>query len=284
MENNNFLISVVIPTTNTRPEFIIEAINSIKNQTYQPSEVIIINNGKDDFKISDSNLLIKCYKIVNKAGVAQARNFGASLAKSQYVAFLDDDDLWGSTYLENMKNRIERDNPDCLIGKLDQLVSNQIIPKKNADGKLKKDIILIRNPGITGSSTVIKKSVLLKIGGYNPKLPPSEDKSLILELIKKNFKIVTVPESTNSVVKKIISTINRKHENIRLTNSITMQEGISQFYHIYKNEMNFHQKIINLLKINRHKWKYSKSFVCGLKFILFFIFLQLEKNYKKIFR
>ena len=127
---------------------------------------------------------------MNKAGVAQARNFGACFAKGDYIAFLDDDDLWDLDYLKNIKKRIDQEHPDCLLASIVQLLDGKILPYKNVDNQLFKDILLVRNPGITGSSVVIKKKIFFEVGGYNPKLPPSEDKSLVLELLKNSLKIV----------------------------------------------------------------------------------------------
>ena len=270
---NNFLISVVIPTLNTRQEFLKEALNSIESQSYKPFEVIIVNNGDKELIIPETILNISQFKIVFRGGVAQARNFGASFANSDYVAFLDDDDLWGQDYLKNMKKQIDKEQPDCLIGKLDQLLNNKIMPFKNAHGNINKDTILIRNPGITGSSVVINKNIFLNIGGYNPKLPPSEDKSLILELINKGLKIVTVPDS---------QAIIRQSEIERLTSSENrLYEGIFQFYRIYKDQMNLSQKIINLYKIYKYLWMSKKSIISGLLYIFYFVCVSLIRLISK---
>ena len=107
-----------------------------------------------------TSLNIRYFKIVFRSGVAQARNFGANLSDGNYVAFLDDD-LWGQDYLKNI-NSIDLDQPDCLIGKLDQYLNNKILPFKNAHGKINKDVLRL-NPGITGSSVVINKNVFLSV-------------------------------------------------------------------------------------------------------------------------
>lgn len=269
---NNLTISVIIPTLNTRTKFLNEAINSIENQTYKPLEVIIVNNGEKNLDLPKTSLKINKFKIIFKGGVAQARNFGACLAMGDYIAFLDDDDLWGSDYLENMKKHIDTGQPDCLIGKLDQLLDDKIMSFKNAHENVNKDTILVRNPGITGSSVVINKNVFLSLGGYNPKLPPSEDKSLILELINKDLKVVTVPES---------QAIIRQSEIDRLTsNKKILQEGIFQFYRVYKNQMNLNQKIINLYKIYKYLWLTKKNIFNGLIFIILSILIRLT-NYTK---
>ena len=189
---------------------------------------------------------------------------------------MDDDDLWGQNYLKTMKESIESNDSDCLIGRLDQYKNNKIKPYKNAHQMVTKNIIFDRNPGITGSSVIIKKDVFLKIGGYNVLLTTGEDKSLILELINKKFKINTVPKS---------QAIIRKSEIKRLSNSENMYEGIFKFYNIYKDKMYFRHKITNLYKAYKHLWNYKKSFFSGLIYLFLYLCVLLErlinKTYKK---
>ena len=273
MNNNNPLISVVIPTLNTRPQFLKETIKSIENQTYLPSEIIIINNGKDELKIPECSLPIQQFKIMSKAGVAQARNFGVCVANTIYVAFLDDDDFWDLNYLKYIKTKIDYEEPDCLIANLDQFKDEKILEYKNADGLVNQNIILVKNPGITGSSVVVKKDSFMKVGGYDPKLPPSEDKSLILEFMQNKFKIVTVPKS---------KAILRQHpQENRLSSDRRMAEGIFQFYIKYKDQMSINQKIYNLYKLKRYKWLTKKSFINGVQYLFFFIYIEAQRIFKK---
>ena len=104
-------------------------------------------------------------------GAGLSRNKGISSSKGNYIAFLDDDDLWGPDYLKNMQNKIEMEHPDCLVGRLDQFLNDKISKFKNADGQINKDIILRFNPGITGSSVVINRNVFKKWTGYTSLLP-----------------------------------------------------------------------------------------------------------------
>ena len=270
LKKNSF-ISVVIPTLNKRQKFLLEAVNSIENQNYLPLEVIIVNNGEGNIKIPNTSLNIKNFKIVFKGGVSQARNFGACLAEGQYIAFLDDDDLWGPDYLKNIFEKIIIEEPDCLVGRLDQMLSNKITTYKNADKKINIDNILIMNPGITGSSVVIKKSVFMSIGGYNTRLPSGEDKTLILELIDNGYKVSSVSNS---------QAIIRQSQIDRLSNHKNTYEGISMFYRMYKQRMNLNQKIINLFKIYKNLWRIKKSILNG--FIYFLLVLcMLPKNLKE---
>ena len=270
---NKITFSVVIPTLNNRSEFINQAIISVQRQTYRPEEVIIINNGIGKVNLPETNLNISEHKIVFMAGVAQSRNFGASIATSDYIAFLDDDDLWDTKYLENMQKQIDKERPDCLIGKLDQLLNGKVIPYKNAQGKIIKDILLVRNPGINGSSVILKKKTFIDIGGYNPKLTPSEDKALIFELINNGFTVISVPESIAILRKK------RESKDRFTDNGNNVAEGLYQFYHSYKNQMKLKDKIFNLYKINGYFWKGKKSIIFGIKYLFLLICFKIIKNF-----
>lgn len=100
------LVSVIIPAYNVE-NYIEEAITSVQNQTYPHWELLVVNDGSTDatkekaakMALSDSRL-----HLLNQAngGSAHARNTGLANAKGDYVAFLDGDDLWKPTFLEEL--------------------------------------------------------------------------------------------------------------------------------------------------------------------------------------
>ena len=99
-------ISAVIPCYNG-DRFLQEAVESINTQTYLPREIIIVNDGSNDeservieqLKAS-SQVPITSVNQVNH-GVSAARNVGIATASSDWIAFLDVDDLWLPTMLES---------------------------------------------------------------------------------------------------------------------------------------------------------------------------------------
>lgn len=102
--------SVIIPLYNKEAD--IEAtINSVLAQSFNDFELVIINDGSTDdsldvaLRFKDERITIKT--IENK-GVANARNQGAILAKSEHIAFLDGDDYWHPNHLENLQALITR--------------------------------------------------------------------------------------------------------------------------------------------------------------------------------
>ena len=86
-------ISVIIPVFNGA-RYIAAALDSVFNQNYNNIEVIVVNDGSTD----NSENIIKSYDIrylkQENLGVAVARNNGIKLSKGEFLAFLDQDDVW----------------------------------------------------------------------------------------------------------------------------------------------------------------------------------------------
>ena len=97
--DNHSNISVIIPTYNTA-DFIEEAINSVWEQTLQPLEVIVVDDGSTDntCDILKRNKNIEVY-YQNNLGPASARNYGIQKSNGHFIAFLDADDLWKPDHL-----------------------------------------------------------------------------------------------------------------------------------------------------------------------------------------
>ncbi len=89
------MISVIIPTYNCS-DYIIEAIESVLNQTYKDVEIIVIDDGSTDdtYKILKPYLHKIKYIYQDNSGPSRARNVGIQEAKGEYIAFLDADDKW----------------------------------------------------------------------------------------------------------------------------------------------------------------------------------------------
>lgn len=237
------MISVVVPTLGTRSDYLWEALESIKGQTRLPSEVIIINNGSEEFinipKVDEIKIIQ--YRIPFRAGVAQARNFGVSVSKSNYVSFLDDDDLWDRQYLERVMD-ILQETPDIVLGRIDKLHNGISEPFMDATKYISKKSFLLFNPGATGSNTTVNKRAFLELGGYDPRLPPAEDGALILEAISNNLIVM--------VENKAISYM-RMHEGERLTDPRYAIAGYKAFYGKYQSQMNFRERSFNSWRVGR---------------------------------
>lgn len=112
------LFSVIIPLYNKAP-YVRKALQSVVNQTYKDYEIIVVNDGS-----TDRSLSIACktlnkqpnVKILNQrnSGVSTARNHGFKAAEGEYICFLDADDWWEPTFLDEMAQLIS-EYPDAGI-------------------------------------------------------------------------------------------------------------------------------------------------------------------------
>lgn len=236
-------ISCIIPTCD-REELLVQTLESVLNQTKRADEIIVVDNGKSDVHLpSKFNDHVKMVRLPPGAGVSRARNTGAKAATHEMLAFIDDDDLWEQKYLERATSAFE-DGADCAVSRLDRLIDGKILPYKNAAGLVSTKNILMFNPGITGSNLVVKKNIFLSVGGYDEALPPSEDKSLVLDfLLKGSVNIVVLPHN---------QAIQRWHDRDRLTNPYRLAIGIDAFTKKYRGLMDTPTYLFN-------RWKYFKA-------------------------
>ena len=99
------LVSIITPTFNSE-KFIAETIQSVKNQTYENWEMIIVDDCSSDetFSIisnfSKNDNRIKIHQLKNNSGAGVARNEGVNLATGRFISFLDSDDLWKPSKLK----------------------------------------------------------------------------------------------------------------------------------------------------------------------------------------
>lgn len=261
-------ISCIIPTCD-RKEYLVEAINSALGQTCKPFEIIIINNSKDKFDLPDGiKEKVRVYNTEPYIGVSRARNLGAEIAQGDYLAFLDDDDLWNKTYLENVSKAI-KSGAGCIVSRIDQWSDGKARQWKNPHGKITIENLLTFNPGVQGSNLVISREVFLRSGGFDTKLITSEDKSLIIKLIQNKINIKTLPD--NQVLWRV-------HKEGRLTDSDKLAKGTLKFTQKHSDLMTKKQYFFNLSKVYYHKYKSGQKlsafqyFFAKLMFHFFSIF------------
>lgn len=110
----NPAISIIIPVYNTE-KYLSACLNSIKEQSFEDFEVIIVDDGSTDSsyetakKFSDSDLRFKIFKTKN-GGVSKARNYGLEKANGTYISFVDsDDELYKNTLEILYRDAIENE-------------------------------------------------------------------------------------------------------------------------------------------------------------------------------
>jgi len=109
-------ISVVIPYYN-RERFVDEAVQSVLAQTLKPLEIIIVNDCSRESSREYLNRYAETCRIVDlseNVGLAGARNAGIRAARGQFIAFLDDDDIWLPQKLEAQRKYMD-EHAECAI-------------------------------------------------------------------------------------------------------------------------------------------------------------------------
>lgn len=112
------LISIIIPIYNVS-KYLNKCIDSLLNQSYKNTEIILVNDGSTDEsgKICDEYATIhKNIKVIHKtnAGVSQARNTGIETATGDYICFVDGDDYVTANYISDMLNIAKKEAVDIV--------------------------------------------------------------------------------------------------------------------------------------------------------------------------
>jgi glycosyltransferase involved in cell wall biosynthesis len=141
------LVSVIVPVFNGA-RYVREALASILGQTYQPMEVIVVDDGSTD---ETGKVLDEFGPRVRRvcqahSGQSVARNHGVELATGRYLAFLDADDLWPEEKLAAQVTILEAD-PECdlLFGHVVQFRQNASAPSEPIPGHLPGTLMVRRD-------------------------------------------------------------------------------------------------------------------------------------------
>ncbi len=113
------LISVVVPIYNVA-EYLNECIDSILDQDYKTTEILLIDDGSTDHSGKICNEYARKHRNIRvihqeNAGLSAARNKGLSVAKGYYICFIDSDDYILPGYLSEMIKTIKKENADICV-------------------------------------------------------------------------------------------------------------------------------------------------------------------------
>jgi len=173
------LVSVVVPLFNSAST-IRRTLSSALNQTWPAIEIIVVDDGSTDDgaraveKFAAHDKRVRLVRQEN-AGVAAARNAGASAAAGQYLAFLDADDLWAPQKIELQMRVLDKGGEGvglvytwlASIDAHDRIISTRYRPE--AEGRVFRDMCR-KNVVGNGSTPLMRRSAFERIGGYDPTL------------------------------------------------------------------------------------------------------------------
>lgn len=166
-------ISVIIPAYQAA-EYLGSAIESVINQTFDKFEVIVVDDGSTD----GTDSLIKDYKVkdsrvvsvtIPNSGMAAARKKGLSLARAEWIAFLDADDMWLPTKLERQIDLIRSTNADVIISSGYYFGEVERLWKVESYNKNGKELLqgFVKKNTTPLLSTLIKKNKIEEVGGFS---------------------------------------------------------------------------------------------------------------------
>lgn len=193
--------AVVMPTHGRGPG-VEPALRSVLNQTRPSDELIVVDDAsipptRELAPLLRSDPRIRYYYLPTNRGVCAVRNEGVRRANSDYVAFLDDDDLFAPNKLEALAAAVDRDpSLDVLYHALWVVQPREGIRYANdpCQHPFSKPEILVKNILDGGTSMLaVRRSAFLALDGFDESLPAVEDYELILRMRLADLRFGYVP-------------------------------------------------------------------------------------------
>lgn len=196
----------MIVSTYNRSRFVREALDSVLRQSFKDLEVIVVDDGSSD----NTPALLKAYSALiyyvyqKNRGRSAARNTGIRFARGEYLAFLDDDDLWLPGKLERQVGFLEAHSEIALAHTFTELMDENGRTLEKEAGKHLRSYLQAARLGYTyegmsrmcvmyTSSVMLRKSCLDRVGLFDPGIEAFEDWDIYLRLALK-YNIGTIPE------------------------------------------------------------------------------------------
>jgi glycosyltransferase involved in cell wall biosynthesis len=219
-----FDISVIIPVFDGEA-FLAEAIESVLEQTLKPFEIIVVDDGSTDHgpQIVKKHGGRVRYIYQANQGTAAARNRGVEAASGNYLAFLDQDDIWLAHKLAVQSNRMKEDDRlDMSFGMIKQRYENE------ASKKYGREVIY---RGYSPSTLLIKRESLEEVGLFETKWRLGEWANWYIRALEKKMK--------HFIVKEVVA-IRRIH---RRNKGILYQSYLREYPEILKESLDRKRKM-----------------------------------------
>lgn len=187
------LISCIVPVYNGE-RYLRETLDSIAAQTYQPIEIIVVDDGSTDRSaeiVAAHSAPIRYLRQAN-SGPTVARNLGISAACGEYCAFLDADDLWDKQKLERQMARFTaHPELDICIAHAQPFWINEL---QEEAARLRDHPRSKAVAGYTTGALLAKKNVFLKYGEFNGSLWFGDSMEWFLRLADRGATMEILPE------------------------------------------------------------------------------------------
>lgn len=191
-------VTIIIPTYNRR-DLLPATLDSVAAQTFKDYEITVVDDGSSD----DTRQYIASrperisYHWQPNQGVAKARNHGLRHTRAEFVAFLDSDDYWQPTFLEETVGRLRREPALALVFTRFTSMNpeGRVLRRHNKQphsGEV--TAALFASTFIHTSSVVARAWVVRDAGGFDERLTHNEDYDLWLRLsLRHRFGMISEP-------------------------------------------------------------------------------------------
>ncbi len=159
-------VSIIIPSFNSKT-FISESISSVINQSYDNWELLIVDGESSDGtqeiikKAIDLDSRIRLINNPDDSGPAQARAFGIKFCSGDLIAFLDSDDLWLPSKLEEQISFMIENNAKFTFTSYRLISESGVVSKAELSGwKINSYRQYLRRRGIANSTVIVAKECL----------------------------------------------------------------------------------------------------------------------------
>nr|MBR4281209.1 glycosyltransferase [Clostridia bacterium] len=181
-------ISVIIPTRNRR-ELLLRAIDSVLKQTHQDVELIVIDDASDDGTQSAVLDLhedrVQYVRLPQQQGACAARNRGIDMARGEYIAFQDSDDVFHPDKLEKQLQYLTESGADvvaCAMNRIGWDGEGEVFPPDAADRPLEYRELLLEN--LCSTQCILGKAAVFRAVRFDEQLPRLQDWDLMLRIAR----------------------------------------------------------------------------------------------------
>lgn len=191
------LIYIVMPVYNVAQEWLSQAIESVENQWYDKWELCIVDDNSTNLETlnllkSVVNPKVKIHYLQENHGISFASNEALARVNGDYVALMDHDDELTPDALYEVVKVINKHGAEFIYSDEDKLEINGSYSEPHFKPGYSPDMFLSQN--YLSHLSVIKKSLIEKVGGFTIGLEGSQDYDLFLKVLEHTDKITHIPK------------------------------------------------------------------------------------------